>query len=325
MGRWDTRDNAGPRCEWSGCSVSVRFHGVAASVTLKDNGDNFFQVVVDGKPTCVLHPGRGESTHTLAAGLPEAEHTAQIFRRTEPLVGRTQILGFNLSAGATLLDPVKRARRIEVIGDSISCGYGNEAESQNEPFDPATENAWMTYGAMTARHFDADYSCIAWSGRKMWPDNTIPSIYDLALPTDRTSRCDLARLPKPDVIVINLGTNDFTFSYPDEAGWTGAYMDFFKHLRQLYPDAFVYVASGSMMGAHAPALTTLKSYLRKIVGTVHAAGDQRVAQIDFIPHNIRNGIGADGHPSVKTQEIMAGTLQEAIARDLGWTAIEDGK
>src|SRR5580704_17691857 len=67
VGRWDTRDSAGPRCEWSGTSVSLRFHGVATSVTLNDGGSNYFQVVVDGKPAEVLHPGKGESTQALAA------------------------------------------------------------------------------------------------------------------------------------------------------------------------------------------------------------------------------------------------------------------
>jgi len=158
MGRWDTRDSAGPRCEWSGTSVSLRFHGVAARVRLKDGGSNYFQIVVDGKPGDVLHPGPGESTHALVAGLPEADHTVELFRRTEAFGGPTQVLGFHLSAGAKVLDPVKRTRRIEIIGDSISCGYGNEGKSQNEHFEASTENAWMTFGAITARHFDADYS-----------------------------------------------------------------------------------------------------------------------------------------------------------------------
>src|SRR4051794_19686623 len=59
FGRWDTRDTAGPRCEWSGSAIELRFHGVAASVTLKDSGNNDYQIIVDGKPTTVLHPGAG--------------------------------------------------------------------------------------------------------------------------------------------------------------------------------------------------------------------------------------------------------------------------
>jgi len=291
MGRWDTRDGKGPRCEWSGTSVSLRFHGVAASVSLKDGGSNYFQVIIDGMPGDVLHPGAGESMHALATGLPEADHTVELFRRTEAFGGPTQVLAFHLSPGAKLLDPVRRTRRIEIIGDSISCGYGNEGKSQNEHFQASTENAWMTYGAITARDFDADYSCIAWSGRKMWPDDTVPAIYDLTLPTDNTSRCSLEKSPRPDVIVINLATNDFGHAIPDEAGWTGAYKDFIKHLRGLYPGAMVYVASGPMMSANSPQLTTLKSYLGKIVTELRDAGDKKLAQIDFDPQNIKNGLG----------------------------------
>ncbi len=71
-----------------------------------------------------------------------------------------------------------------MIGDSISCGYGNEGKSQNEHFSPDTENARDAYGAIAARRLGADYACVAWSGRKMWPDNTVPEIYDRALPQD---------------------------------------------------------------------------------------------------------------------------------------------
>lgn len=330
VGRWDTSDpSGGPRCAWSASAVTIRFHGTAAGVTLKDAGKNDFQIVVDGKPTQVLHPGNDVSTHPIAGDLPDGDHTVQVFRRTEASQGPTQVRGFRLSAGAKLLDPVKPRRRIEVIGDSISCGYGNEGKSQNEHFKPSTENAWLTYGAIAARHFDAAYACVAWSGRKMWPDNTVPSIYDLVIPTEGKNKCDFAKLPKPDVVVINLATNDFGNGNPDEAGWTGAYTDFARRLRDLYPDAMIYVATGSMMSDNWPpkqkALTTVKSYLAKVVANRNAAGDKKIAAIDFAPQDQKNGLGSDWHPSVKTHEIMAETLQAAIAKDLAWKAEDDRK
>ena len=56
---------------------------------------------------------------------------------------------------------------MEVIGDSISCGYGNEAANEHEHFSPTTENAYFSYGAIAARAFNADYTCIAWKWEKV--------------------------------------------------------------------------------------------------------------------------------------------------------------
>src|SRR5207248_2231555 len=110
------------------------------------------------------------------------------------------------------------ARRLEVIGDSISCGYGNEGKDQNEHFAAQTENACETYGFLTARRFGAGYACVAWSGKKMWPDNTVGEFYDRALPADPDSTWEFSKWT-PDVVVINLATNDFGgAANPDRAG-----------------------------------------------------------------------------------------------------------
>jgi hypothetical protein len=49
-------------------------------------------------------------------------------------------------------------------GDSISAGYGNECRSEHEQYSPRTTNAFMTFGAITGRAFDAEVRIVAWSG-----------------------------------------------------------------------------------------------------------------------------------------------------------------
>ena len=97
-----------------------------------------------------------------------------------------------------------------------------------------------------------------------------------------------------------------------------------KHLGQLYPDAMIYLATGSMMSDNWPpkqkALSTVKAYLAKVIAGRTAAGDKKIAALDFAPQDQKNGLGSDWHPSVKTHEIMAETLGAAIEKDLGWTA-----
>ena len=320
VGRFDFRDAKGPRCAWPASSAVLKFKGTAADVTLNEMGGNQYQVVLDGKPVKVLSPRKGEGVYTLATGLPDGEHTVEVIKRTEASIGVTQFMGFHLGTGAQALDPAKVAFRLEVIGDSISCGYGNEGKSQNEHFKNETENAYLTYGAIAARALNAEYVCIAWSGKKMWPNDTIPELYDRALPNDKSSTWDFAKWA-PDVVLINLATNDFGKGNPDEKGWTGAYKTFIVRLRKNYPKALIYCASGSMMSDSWPAgqkaVTTLHRYLDSIIEDLKQSGETRVRFLAFEPQDMKNGLGSDWHPSVKTHEIMAAKLVEAVKKDLG--------
>ena len=323
IGRFDLRDAAGPRCQWSASAITLRFRGTDFNAKIRDSGDaDRLQIVIDGKPTSVLALQKDEHLYRIASGLTNAAHTVTLFKRTEAFVGIVQYTGFQLNAGGKILTPPAPPKhRLEVIGDSISCGYGNEGANQNEHFTPTTENAYLTYGAIAARRFKADYTCVAWSGKKMWPDNMIPEIYDRALPTDAGSTWDFSQ-EVPDAVLINLGTNDFGKENPDEKGWTDAYKAFVVRVRKNYPKAHIYCAIGSMMSDNYPAghraLSTVRAYLVKVVADTRASGDPNVSVLEFDAQDSKNGLGADYHPNVKTHEIMAEKLAEALTRDLKW-------
>lgn len=290
---------------------------------MDEDGKNEWQVVVDGKPTQVLALDQGRHSYTVQLpriagriGRPVIQ-TIEFVRRTEPFVGTTHFCGVALDGGTT--EPRLPARRhIEVVGDSITCGYGNEGANQNEHFKPSTENAYMSYASIAARLVHADVSIIAWSGRKMWPDNTTPSIYDLVLPAKGSPAYDF-RGPKPEAVVINLATNDFGPSNPDEQQWTAAYEAFIHRIWSHYPKALVYCATGSMMSDSYPpgrkALSTVNGYLQRMINRMH---DPRLHFIEFAQQRMEDGLGSDWHPSVKTDGIMGAKLADALKRDLGW-------
>lgn len=316
IGRVDLRDPAGPRMQWSASTVSVRFKGTALQMRVKDSGKNRYAIRIDAGEPKTITPAQGESLVDLASGLPDAEHEVQVVKATEAFVGIVQFLEFRLNEGAQLLEPQRSTRRIEVIGDSISCGYGNEAASEKERFSPTTENAYFTYGAMTARALNAEYTCVAWSGKRMDTDKGLPMIYDLALPTDPGSTWDFSQ-SKADVVLINLATNDFGKVVPDEDAWTKTYVEFVQRVRKNYPDATIYLASGPMMWGER--LKTLKTYLDKIESDLKAAGETKLRQIHFPTQNKdRDGLGADWHPNIKTNQLMADQWVKAIKTDLGW-------
>lgn len=320
VGRFDRTNAAGPRCAWSASAVSVTFTGDSLGVKLSDSGQNFWQIIIDGAPTGVLALKKGEQVYPVASGLTSGTHTVELVKRTEFFGGVTQVNGFQLAAGAKLLPTPARAHRLEVIGDSISCGYGNEAAGKDENFSMATENAWLAYGAVAARAVGADYVCVAWSGKKLWPNNSILEYYGRTLP-DAASKWDFTTWT-PDAIVINLGTNDFGKTSPDEAGWVAAYVAFIKELRSQHPKASIYCAVGTMMSDWPPggpkSRTTILGYLAKVIEQSNTGAGPKVRLIDFGVQNPANGLGANWHPSAKTHALMGAQLAKALKADLGW-------
>ncbi len=61
----------------------------------------------------------------------------------------------SISSDGELRPTKPPARRMEFIGDSITCGFGIEGKSAEERFSTKTENPCKTYAALTAERFGA--------------------------------------------------------------------------------------------------------------------------------------------------------------------------
>ena len=322
IGRFDRSDAAGPRCAWSASTVRLRFEGSALNVRLKSTGADFWEVFLDGHAVSTIEIIPAVELYTVGRDLTAGPHVIELVKRTEFNIGVTQLLGFQAEAQGQLLPaPAPRARRIEVIGDSISCGYGNEAPTKEEKFTPRRESAAITYAALAAHELEADYLCIAWSGKKLWPNNSILDHYDLVLPKEQKAAVWDFAAWSPDVVVINLGTNDFGVSDPQGAGWTAAYRALIQRLRRQYPQAWIYPTLGTMLGdwpAPRKPASTIRGYLTTITREFNAAGDTKVRFIDFGTQKPENGYGGSYHPSAKTHALMARQLVKTLRADLGW-------
>ena len=323
VGRFAIDADGGRRCAWPASTLTFRLRAAAAAVRIADGGKNRIQVLIDGRPTQVIQLQPGAHDYPITGLDPARTHTVELVRATEALFGPLTFAGLRLSTNAALADPPVAARRIEFIGDSISAGYGNEAPDQTHPFSPATQNAALAYPARAARHLDAEAHVIAWSGKLLWPNNSIRDIYDRVLPPDAEPTWDAQAAGwRPDAIVINLGTNDFAGGNPQRDDWVAAYVDFLAALRNRQPQATFVLALGPMLSdAHSPsgnALTTIRDYLTEVVQRRHSAGDRRVRLVEFPTQRGEDGFGADWHPSLRTHQIMADQLTRALADELHW-------
>ncbi len=322
VGRWDRSEQASAACQWPACEVRLRIAG-SVSATFDENGKDEWQVVVDEKPTQVLKLEQGVHEYSIDTPVGERStrpvvHSIRLVKRTEAFVGTTHFRGFTVD-GEVLKGYIPYSHRhIEVVGDSITCGYGNEGTNEKEHFKPETENAYMSYASIAAREVKADVSIIAWSGKKMWPDNTMPDLYDRVMPTQEQPLYEFKR-PAPSVVIINLATNDFGPGIPDEMKWTGAYEDFIRRIWSHYPKALVYCATGSMMSDAWPpkvnAVSTLKGYLQRMIARID---DPRLSFIAFDTQKSEDGLGSDYHPNVKTDGFMADKLATKLKIDCNW-------
>lgn len=313
VGRYDDTDPAAVRMGWSGVGLVARFSGTGATVRM-DDASRYFTVLVDGALQPTLATSMGMQDYVIAAGLPAGEHTIELYRRTEGSFGPT-VVGEVLIDGE-LLAPPPVTRRMELIGDSITAGYGNEGVSPCS-FSAQTENHSMTYGAIAARTVGAELHTVAWSGKGMIynygddVDQPLPELYDRTI---ATSGDPWSFGWQPDVVAVNLGTNDFsTGNDPSQQLFGDAYVVFLEHLRDVYPGALLLVLQPSLFGAENDMV---QGYLMDIVAQVQAAGDPNVAYADVNVTWI--GSGCDGHPTVATHEGMAGRLVEELQAHLGW-------
>ena len=116
-------------------------------------------------------------------------------------------------------------------------------------------------------------------------------------------------------MVINLGTNDFAKGDPGQP-YVDGYLALAKKVRQHNPDAFIVCAIGSMLGGDA--LDKARAYTQTVITTLVAGGDTKVRLVEMAPQSAANGYGCDYHPSLETDQLMAGTLTAAIKQLTGW-------
>ena len=165
-GRIDTAGSEGAAFYWSGTSVKMDFEGTSVEAMLKDeSGDNYFNIILDNGPVSVLRPDTTKQYYPLASGLSDGKHSVELFKRTEWDRGKTNFYGFRLKGQAKILPkPAPRKRKIEFYGNSITAGYAVEDTSGKDSPDSIFTNNYLSYAALIARHYDAEYRCICKSG-----------------------------------------------------------------------------------------------------------------------------------------------------------------
>jgi lysophospholipase L1-like esterase len=321
VGRVDLTDVDHPRFSWSGTGFVARFSGTSLAIQIDSDGPFLFKPVVDGTPGAVVTIPAGPQTVTIASGLGAGMHTVALYRQTEGSQGDSQLMGITVGGGGTLVDPPDApARLIEVIGDSISCGYGTLGTlSDSECF--STESHWDTYGAVAARALGADVSTIAMSGQGAYRNyggdmsNTLPMVYPRALTNDATPDWDFRT--QAQVVIVNLGTNDVSNGKGDPgAPFETAYTGLLADVRSRYPDAWIVCIIGPLLSGSD--LATMQGHIRNAVGARAGAGDHQVEFFEQIVTQSSDKAACQYHPDPAENQIMADQIAGELHARLGW-------
>lgn len=313
IGRFDLSREGRARFTWPGSSLEFRFEGTAAGIGIAGNDRVRFLVTVDGHDK-ELWVTQGEDVYQLASGLKAGKHSVRVTRLSESFTGVTAFTSGPIVQGKMLMPPDPPGRRLLVLGDSITAGYGVEGESETCSYSPETSNPLKAYAALAATTLEADLHIIAWSGIGVWrsygeksPQNpTITDRYPLALADSFDSRWNPAGFP-PDAILVAIGTNDYWDG--ESPGYRDGMDRLLSALRSDYPETPVYLIVSPMLTG-APR-EQQKSVLNSFAGP-------SVTVLDLGRIEASDGYGCDYHPNTKTQSRMAGVLVERLGDDLGW-------
>lgn len=320
-GRRDDTKAGEVRLGYSGARVRMAFEGNALGLRMDSPKPNWVNVIIDGKRLEKVKVEGVGASYDLASDLGPGVHTVEVVKATEGMVGPVTFKGFGLSEGGRVVEwPETQTRRIEFIGDSITCGYGIEVNDPKVHFTPETENFCDTYAWLTARALNADYLVVARSGIGMLrnyngpadgnPDN-MPAIYDRVLFQDPALVWDPARFV-PDVVCINLGTNDFSTSGVNQEKYAANYVAFLKKLIGRYPEARFVILMGPMLNHEVP-----RNLLTQVAETVNREHPGKVTFFELSRQGA-HGFGADYHPSQEQAKINGEELTKYLSDLMKW-------
>jgi lysophospholipase L1-like esterase len=318
VGRFDTTDPAAIRFAWSGSMIVGRYKGTGIKARLKDeSGKNHFQVLVDGEPKAIVRTENSKDTFSLAEGLTDGVHDVALYKRTEARLGEVSFLGFD-PEGTMLPPPPGAERRMEIIGDSISAGFGNEGPGPVCNFNPAEENQYTTYGAIAARELKAEHVTIAWSGKTI---GEMTDYYERTLPDRPDSAWDF-KAWTPQLVVMNIGTNNFATYDPGETRYVRIYTNLFDRIRKAYPNALIVCLLGPMLTNAYPVgkqnLTLARRYMAAAVAKIKASGETNYQYVELPEQKASDGYGCGFHPGPKTHRLMADRVVAVAKERLGW-------
>lgn len=315
---------------WAIDSMGVIIDGVQGKIILADDAEeNVYDLVGD---LMAIEVDAEDGTLTLDAPisvLDDGKHEITLFKRMDGGAHYVTFLGFEFDDDVVLTKPAPLPeRRLEVIGDSVSCGEVSEAVHCLAMSDPENNegffsNSWYSYSWQIARKLNAELHITSQGGISLFdktgwfngPDDLrgIETCYDkLEYNPPLGEKPYDCSLWKPHVIVVAIGQNDATpvdimkEDYEGEAAakWRAGYKRFIERLQRLYNGVTVICATTVLM--HDP---NWDKAIDSVVNEIKSEGSGE--KLHHFMYS-RNGAATPGHPRIPEHDEMAAELSAFI-------------
>ena len=326
-GRIDFSDTKAPVFISSASFVEFKFRGtqvVAVVQNLLTEGErNYLALEVDGDYKGRIKLSTSEPVKIPISVSEDGEHGVRLFKATEAETGGIAFLG--LEASEVLgLDP-KPSRKIEFIGNSITCGAA--ADLSDIPCGEGSyqdqHNGYLSFATQSAIALDAQFTLASVSGKGMYRNwnslsPTIPETYEnLYLGTDSSRKHDFTSYT-PDMVSIFLGTNDMSNGdrikerLPfDSTAFIDKYVEFIGTVYEKYPDTQICLMSFAFV-------EVLHASLKSVQQQANAKYlDKKAIEIVSIQEG-RQPSGCTGHPSIEDHKLMSDLLIPQYKKVMGW-------
>ena len=324
----------------SGGGVEFSFHGKKAEITLKGDaialtGNHLARIgiSVNGQRVIDDQMNKPLKTYTVFESDTEQEVIIRITKLSEAAMSTVGIQEIIVDATDAIKPTPPKLHTIEFIGDSITCGYGVDEEVELDSFSTATEDVTKTYAYLTAQQLQADYSMVAYSGYGIITGYTendqklithlLPDYYEKVGKSE--GKFDDTWLPQdlcwdfnklvPDLIVINLGTNDDSYTKDDsdkKTEYAREHIKFLKRVRRNNPHAPILCTLGIMGDRLYPYIEhAINNYTR-------VTGDSNITAMKFDVQLEADGYAVHFHPSRATHSKAAKKLTAHIKELMEW-------
>ena len=304
---------SGIEFEYTGKGLEITFVG-GNTAEVPNNEGNYVRigVYIDGVRTNDLALNNRELKVKVAENADVKTSVIRIIKLSECAMSLMGIKSFEIADNESVKPAPALKTKIEFIGDSITCGYGVDDPDPTHNFKTLTEDVTKGFAYKTATALQCDYSMFSTSGYGIisgytdnpeirHADQLIPTFYESmglsydkleGIPSSQSIKWDYSKYV-PDIIVLNLGTNDDSFCQDDaekQAWFSSEYTLFLKKIREKNPNAKIICVLGLMGDRLFPAVCKGAADFRK------ETGDDKVYTLHLPEQDPEVGYGANYHP-----------------------------
>lgn len=307
---------------WSASSITIAFVGTALELNARTNNNVYLDVFVDGEETpssLILLTNSDLAAPSIVpviSGLPLDTHVVTLYKRSGSNFGDWYVYGMRVlgKAEKELLPPMPK-RKIEFVGNSITCGDDVLVPVPGQDFELIYESSFYSYAGQTARILHAEEHNICSGGHGIYVNLNGSKALTLPVMYRKTSSISSSFVLwdhgqwHPDIVVINLGTNDFASGKNDSTMFIKKTVDFVRNIRSYHADAKIVLLDGPML--YGENLVKCRQYLDVAKATLEGEGIMGVYRFSFEPNQ-------GFHPVKEKALVDAESLSVWIRSEFGW-------